>query len=666
MLSETSLYVYCVDLEQRPHYRQQQEYSIKRGPQNDANMDSDGFRRPTRPSYEYEPSYANEPAPRRPISPVSTSHHHRQKNRAFTGNIDRPGYYKEDIPSAPRRFNVRRTVFMRIPYHGTNVSGSLKSKLAKFGEIADKLELHSKGVCYVMFFDSRDAANAINALKGNFFIGDDPIDVVESRHRPDAFTRSPQQTDYQATLLVSLVGAIRGFEAADRVLFEKYGDVCAFFPYQNSEVEWVVEYYDCRSAKEAALNCHGQSTFKGTMYTTFLWDDSVPRPSLSPEPTSRRLRPEAARDSRAEIRADSSMSFDRTALRSANAEVFVQEPRQSDDPYRTREQEREQMRPPPMPLSSTSTTSIRQATMAQPPQPVSAPVSSSALSLPGTKKRPSAAKWMDSAVSSASIDVAKGGADQAMSQTGTRKEEPQRGERAPTTMPNNMTSVISRLAQDPSIKQHAQVAREILKQHQSLLGLGKLPLSAKTSSAPNASGSLSSMSNTVSGAALSAAGPVSALSQLVSRAPRHDSQSTMVADISPLIPYKDMNNSLSGLADYPPSNVALTESANAAASAVRTAPRYDPTTSHAFSAASAQFTGVDTASSSATAVSAMMPSVSKQGYPAQQQLYQNHGRRTPVSQGNENEGVNSLLGILAHFHKSAGSSSAAAEDQRRR
>ncbi|KAJ1890633.1 hypothetical protein LPJ71_007896 [Coemansia sp. S17] len=140
----------------------------------------------------------------------------------------------------------------------------------------------------------------------------------------------------------------------------------------------------------------------------------------------------------------------------------------------------------------------------------------------------------------------------------------------------------------------------------------------------------------------------------------------MVADISPLIPYKDMNNSLSGLADYPPSNVALTESANAAASAVRTAPRYDPTTSHAFSAASAQFTGVDTASSSATAVSAMMPSVSKQGYPAQQQLYQNHGRRTPVSQGNENEGVNSLLGILAHFHKSAGSSSAAAEDQRRR
>ncbi|KAJ2043430.1 hypothetical protein GGI08_007409 [Coemansia sp. S2] len=229
-----------------------------------------------------------------------------------------------------------------------------------------------------------------------------------------------------------------------------------------------------------------------------------------------------------------------------------------------------------------------------------------------------------------------------------------------------MTSVISRLAQDPSVKQHAQVAREILKQHQSLLGLGKLPLSAKTSSAPSASGSLPSMSNTVSGAALSAAGPVSALSQLVSRAPRHDSQSTMVADISPLIPYKDMNNSLSGLADYPPSNVALTESANAAASAVRTAPRYDPATSQAFSAAAAQFTGVDTASSSATAVSAMMPSVSKQGYPAQQQLYQNHGRRTPVSQGNENEGVNSLLGILAHFHKSAGSSSAAAEDQRRR
>ncbi|KAJ2880561.1 hypothetical protein H4R27_004649 [Coemansia aciculifera] len=648
------------DMEQHPHYRQQQEHGIKRGAQNDDNMDSDGFRRPTRPFYENEPSsYANEPAPRRPISQDSTSNYQQQKSRS-TGNTDRPGYYKEDIPSAPRRFNVRRTVFMRIPYQAVNVSGSIRSKLAKFGEIADKLELHSKGVCYVMFYDSRDAANAINVLKGNFYIGDNPVAIVESRHRPDAFTRSPQQTDYQATMLVSLVGAKRGFEAADRVLFEKYGEVCAFYPYLNSETEWVVEYYDSRSAKEAALNCHGQDACKGTMYTTFLWDDSVPRPVSSPAPTSKRFRPEAAYDSRAE----SSMSFDRAALRSANAAVFVKEPRQSDDPYRTREQEREQMpslqtRPPPMPLNTTSSSSIRSAPMAQPPQPVSAPVSSSALSLPGTKKRPSAAKWMDSAVSSSSsrsgsMDVARGGADQVTNKTETRSGEPQRGERPPATVANDMNSALSKLAQDPTVKQQAQAVREILQQHHNLLGLVKLPTAAKTSSAPSASGPLPSMSTAVSGAPMSAASAVSALHQLVSRAPRYDSQSTMVADISPLIPSKDLAKTLSGLVDYTPSTVALNESANAAANAVRTAPRYDPTISRAASATTAQFSGIDTASSSATAVSAMMPSVSKQGYTAQQELYQNQDRRMPAPHGNENEGVNSLFGILANFQKTRG------------
>ncbi|KAJ2861084.1 hypothetical protein GGH94_005121 [Coemansia aciculifera] len=636
-------------MEQHPHHRQQQEHGIKRGAQNDNNMDSDGFRRPTRPFYENEPSsYANEPAPRRPISQASTSNYQQQKIRS-TGNTDRPGYYKEDIPSAPRRFNVRRTVFMRIPYQAVNVSGSIRSKLAKFGEIADKLELHSKGVCYVMFYDSRDAANAINVLKGNFYIGDNPVAIVESRHRPDAFTRSPQQTDYQATMLVSLVGAKRGFEAADRVLFEKYGEVCAFYPYLNSETEWVVEYYDSRSAKEAALNCHGQDACKGTMYTTFLWDDSVPRPVSSPAPTSKRFRPEAAYDSRAE----SSMSFDRAALRSANAAVFVKEPRQSDDPYRTREQEREQMpslqtRPPPMPLNTTSSSSIRSAPMAQPPQPVSAPVSSSALSLPGTKKRPSAAKWMDSAVSSSSsrsgsMDVARGGADQVTNKTETRSGEPQRGERPPATVANDMNSALSKLAQDPTVKQQAQAVREILQQHHNLLGLVKLPTAAKTSSAPSASGPLPSMSTAVSGAPMSAASAVSALHQLVSRAPRYDSQSTMVADISPLIPSKDLAKTLSGLVDYTPSTVALNESANAAANAVRIAPRYDPTISQAASATTAQFSGIDTASSSATAVSAMMPSVSKQGYTAQQELYQNQDRRMPAPHGNENEGVNSLF-----------------------
>ncbi|KAJ2801526.1 hypothetical protein H4S07_004912, partial [Coemansia furcata] len=440
-----------------PHYRQQLEHGIKRGPQNDSNMDSDGYRRPIRSSYEDErSSYANEPAPRRPVSQASTGHYPQQQQQQSRsiGNTDRPGYYQVDIPSAPRMFNVRRTVFMRIPYKAASVSGSIRSKLSKFGEIADMLELPNKSVCYVMFYDSRDAANAINVLKNDFYIGDAHINIVESRHRPTAFTRSPQQTDYQASVLVSLVGAKRGFEDSDRVHFERYGEICAFYPYYGSDTEWVIEYYDCRAARDAALNCHGQAACKGTMYTTFLWDDSVPRPESSSEPSLKKFR----------------------------------------------------------------------------------------------------------------------------------------------------------------------------------------------------------MSNTVSDTTMSGASAVSALNQLVSRAPRHDSQSTMVADISPLIPSKDLARTLGGLLDYPPSAVALTESANAAASAVRTAPRYDAAAPRDTSVTSAQFSGFDTASSSATAVSAMVPSVSKHGYPTQQQLYQGQEHMKSMSLDNDNEGVNSLLGILAQVRKSVGAS----------
>ncbi|KAJ2824134.1 hypothetical protein FBU31_004073 [Coemansia sp. 'formosensis'] len=527
------------------------------------------------------------------------------------------------------------------------------------------LELPNKSVCYVMFYDSRDAANAINVLKNDFYIGDAHINIVESRHRPTAFTRSPQQTDYQASVLVSLVGAKRGFEDSDRVHFERYGEICAFYPYHGSDTEWVIEYYDCRAARDAALNCHGQAACKGTMYTTFLWDDSVPRPESSSEPSLKKFRSEAANDSRVDTRADSTMAFDRAPPRSTSAAMFAKDPHQSDDSYRARERERErereQMRPPPLPINSSSSSNTRPAPIAQPLQPVSAPVSSSTTLLPGTKKRPSAAKWMDSAVSiassrSGSMDYAKGGADQAMNHA-EAKVETQRGEPAPAPAPAPLpnTSVLSKLAQDPSVKQKALAAREILQQH-NLLGLGRLPISAKASSAPSVSSPLPSMSNTVSDTTMSGASAVSALNQLVSRAPRHDSQSTMVADISPLIPSKDLARTLGGLLDYPPSAVALTESANAAANAVRTAPRYDAAAPRDTSVTSAQFSGFDTASSSATAVSAMVPSVSKHGYPTQQQLYQGQEHMKPMSLDNDNEGVNSLLGILAQVRKSVGAS----------
>ncbi|KAJ2691856.1 hypothetical protein H4218_006429 [Coemansia sp. IMI 209128] len=133
----------------------------------------------------------------------------------------------------------------------------------------------------------------------------------------------------------------------------------------------------------------------------------------------------------------------------------------------------------------------------------------------------------------------------------------------------------------------------------------------------------------------------------------------MVADISPLIPSKDMSKTLGGLLDYPPSTVALAESANAAASAARRTSRYyDPVPPQGVSAANALLSGFDTASSSATAVDAMASSVSKHGYPVQQQHYQSQELKKPhsVDNNSNNDGVSSLLGILAQVRKTGGTS----------
>ncbi|KAJ2728177.1 hypothetical protein IW152_006044 [Coemansia sp. BCRC 34962] len=599
------------------------------------------------------------------MSQASSRHQPPQQQSRDTGNTDRPGYYKEDIPSASRRFNVRRTVFLRIPYKATSICDSIRSRLAKFGEIADMLELGKKGVCYVMFYDSRDAANAISMLTNNFYVAGEDITIVESRLRPNAFGRCPLPTDYQATVLVSLVGAKRGFEDSDRMYFERYGEVHAFYPYYNSESEWVIEYYDCRSAADAAMNCHGQAACKGTIYTTFLWDDSVPRLEQGPTLASKRLRPEATHDSRVDTRTENNMSFDKATLRSANAAMFIREPRQNDDLYHAREREQAQApslqkSPPPMSANDSNRSSVVLPSMAQPlPQPNSAPASTMVPLLPGTKKRPSAAKWMDSAVSSTisrsgSMDAVRKGADQAADLEEVKGGMSPRGEPAPATLASNMNVVLSRLALDPNVEQRARAAREILQQHQGLLGLGKHPAAAPASSSPSSVlDTLPNRPNTVSGATMSGASAVSALNQLVSRAPRHDSQSTMVADISPLIPSKDMSKTLGGLLDYPPSTAALTESASAAANAVRRASRYDPVSLQAVSATSTLLSGFDTESLSATAVSAMASSVSKHGYYAQKQHYQNQERKRPLSIDNS-EGVNSLLGILAQVRKNGG------------
>ncbi|KAJ2746173.1 hypothetical protein GGI20_001596 [Coemansia sp. BCRC 34301] len=508
--------------------------------------------------------------------------------------------------------------------------------------MTDLLDLHSKHVCYVMFYDSRDAANAVSTLRHNFYIGDANIEIVESRHRPDAFNRNPLKADFQATVLVSLVDANRGFEASDRAHFERFGEVCRFYPYFSSETEWVVEYYDYRSANDAAMSCHGQPACKGTMYTTFLWDDSVPCLEMGSALNSRVRRVEASSDTRA----DSARAFDKAAQRSGAAPVPAREPHQGEDPGRARERAQLpnlQVYPPVLPLAS------RSASIAQ---PASAPIPSSlaAMPLPGAKKRPSAATWMDSAISntssrSGSIDAARSSGN-----SQAKQEPPGVGREPAATAASMIDSVISRFAQDPGVMEKAKAAREILQQHKGLLGLS-LPATAKATGAPSMlKPPLPPMSAPAPGpvvAAMTGASAVSALNQLVNRAPRYDSQSTIVADISPLIPSKDIDNTLSGLLGSPPSVFDLAKSANAAANAVHSAIATTVSMDNVSSEFMDMNVATNSSSTTATAVgTSAMLTLPKQGFGA------------PTSVSNHDEGINHLLGILAQVQRS---SAAAAE-----
>ncbi|KAJ2799707.1 hypothetical protein H4R20_004328 [Coemansia guatemalensis] len=132
--------------------------------------------------------------------------------------------------------------------------------------------LASKKICYVAFYDSRSARKAMLYLDKHLAIDRTVLILKESYHRPDAMGRPPKEDDYQGTVLISLTKTQHTLSNADRVHFEKYGDVCQFYPYHGQQNEWVVEYYDTRAAARAAFSCHGLPYLEGVMYTTFLWD----------------------------------------------------------------------------------------------------------------------------------------------------------------------------------------------------------------------------------------------------------------------------------------------------------------------------------------------------------------------------------------------------------
>ncbi|ORX64508.1 hypothetical protein DL89DRAFT_318223 [Linderina pennispora] len=130
------------------------------------------------------------------------------------------------------------------------------TNFAKYGEIADIFDasIRQKGICY-----------------------DWPCHgyCCPSDLRPGSDKRCPAANDRQATVLFSLVSPKESFQDKDKAYFERFGNVVSFFPYRGRQFEYVVEYYDSRSAYHAAMSCNRLQFHGGTMHTTFLWDGST-------------------------------------------------------------------------------------------------------------------------------------------------------------------------------------------------------------------------------------------------------------------------------------------------------------------------------------------------------------------------------------------------------
>ncbi|KAJ1819934.1 hypothetical protein LPJ56_003544, partial [Coemansia sp. RSA 2599] len=199
-----------------------------------------------------------------------SKHNHRTKTKA--------GYYKSVVPPCPMDKEYRRTLFMRVDDGAVLDRAEIRDWFSSFGEVAFVLDfIRKSGICYVMYYDSRCAQKALRQAGDRIMINGISIRLYPSRPRPNAVGRSPNQDDYQATVLFTLAAYNSAFQEEDTAMFLEFGDVCAIYLYKNRPNECIVEYFDVRSATKAGLTCHDRE-FRGVkMYTTFFWDNSVSR-----------------------------------------------------------------------------------------------------------------------------------------------------------------------------------------------------------------------------------------------------------------------------------------------------------------------------------------------------------------------------------------------------
>ncbi|KAI7827836.1 hypothetical protein BX661DRAFT_182573 [Kickxella alabastrina] len=329
--------------------------------------------------------------------------------------VSKFGRFKGVIPFAQMDDCVRRTLFLRAPHDSPVSASDLRDWFSAFGEIADVLCLINRtGIGYVMFYDSRCAQQALKQAGEQIIINGASIDVQSSRPRPDALGRAPQKTDYQGTVLFSLVGSQAGIKESDRAIFEKIGDICAFYPYQNDPSQWVVEYFDCRAAFEAG------------------------RPKAPPPPGPRNGHRAPSADN---LRARKDMQHHSAAWKMLLGDMGQQQQNQENQEKPFDRLHNRSLEPTQAGVVTASSISA---------------LSTLSLASPAMKKRATAARWIgeldddnmdkyvDSAITASKSSGASGGS----------------------------LDIMTRLALDPSLIQKAQAAKELLQQHQYLLGLG--------------------------------------------------------------------------------------------------------------------------------------------------------------------------------------------------
>ncbi|KAJ2779589.1 hypothetical protein GGI15_003832 [Coemansia interrupta] len=552
------------------------------------------------------------------------------------------GYYRPDIPVINAHMPLLRTLFLRVPNNSTVSRNDIYDWFAAFGEVEGVLNFIQKGICYVMYYDSRCAQKARRQAGKHIMINGCPIGVSPSKPRPGSAERSPDREDQQATVLFTLVGENASMDESARSFFEKFGEINGFFPIENRENEWVAEYFDTRAAADAIYSCHNIGFRGGSLYTTLLWDGSVVRSAAPATAGAMQVKSHAARPMLV-----GSATMATTEIKTLAKEGLQQSlPKISELPFR-----RSHTEGAPATVDVVSRADVP------------APVLTGLPQMPAMKKRATAANWIGGAESVKVIDGTSASLSRLAAPVLVPEPEPSSG--LPNKSPSASDSLaanpmplpacdqkiippatgppiagpvdmVARLMLDPSLLQKAQAAKAILQRHH-LLGT------------PSSGHNAGQMGDAVPHNGASAGPPMVVMQQSLAGGSALESSSTP-ASLDRQV-YRDgsqnVGPNLDKLLGSKPS-LPMTSAAAMPSSGLASAsgsPPYSPLTAvHPMQALPATATHSQAQSVAAPVGLAESPP------------------QTAVEGGGDvqSEGINRLLGILAQVHKGTPSSEEAA------